>query len=380
MTVNLIAHKQWATRPHDERYRSVEDIYYAALAMQESCVEGRPVPRAMLGSRLDVFGVDPVVNLPTFDKPIVFTNYGFGELCRLAGAPASYMSTLSPGTAVACLREGLLKGGGDATNLVPLVQVTDASASVYVGRTVRTTSYARVWDAEILKLLADFTSRNPHWKNPMAYAHRPGKVNGFYSYTSVLEPSGLFLSDRDMFAMLCDEEHPITLPDGRTMFRGLIFRNSEVGESAIWVLAFLYDLVCGNLIIHGFQMIHEIRLRHAGRDVLGQATREIATSALKLSQSSARPLESAIHRALALPMASDEDELVEVLGGRKFKFTEKLTRQVIETCKVEEPELNPLSVWGVVQGLTAVAREIPYQDQRRPLEQAAGRIFDIAWE
>ena len=45
MTVNLIAHKQWATRPHDERYRSVEDIYYAALAMQESCVEGRPVPR-----------------------------------------------------------------------------------------------------------------------------------------------------------------------------------------------------------------------------------------------------------------------------------------------------------------------------------------------
>ena len=36
---------------------------------------------------------------------------------------------------------------------------------------------------------------------------------------------------------------------------------------------------------------------------------------------------------------------------------------------------DPTTVWGLVQGMTAVAREIPYADKRVSLERRAGALL-----
>ena len=61
---------------------------------------------------------------------------------------------------------------------------------------------------------------------------------------------------------------------------------------------------------------------------------------------------------------------------RRFGFTKKSAKLAVETAIIEEGGADTL--WQVIQGLTAVARDIPMMDERTKMEAAASKLMKLA--
>jgi len=94
MTMLMQAHHEWATRPADERFTSLDQMLehmrkqrsIARTGTQRNrCIEARPVE----GDRkaLAILGVHD-------DAPAAPSHWAFGQLCSLVGAPAGYLRSL----------------------------------------------------------------------------------------------------------------------------------------------------------------------------------------------------------------------------------------------------------------------------------------------
>jgi hypothetical protein len=59
---------------------------------------------------------------------------------------------------------------------------------------------------------------------------------------------------------------------------------------------------------------------------------------------------------------------------REFKVPRKLEPEVVDAAFLPE---NPgeLTVWGVVNGLTSVAKQMPYAEERAKLQRVAGELL-----
>ena len=61
---------------------------------------------------------------------------------------------------------------------------------------------------------------------------------------------------------------------------------------------------------------------------------------------------------------------------REFKVPRKLAPDVVDAVFLPE---NPgeLTVWGVVNGLTSVAKAMPYAEEREKLQRVAGELLTV---
>ncbi|NJL70717.1 MAG: hypothetical protein HC888_03455 [Candidatus Competibacteraceae bacterium] len=84
------AHRQWCSRPADERFWNLQDMHDHCKAIQERSSETR-------------MGIDALRVAATPDDDLMltrgggklgFTNWSFGQLCRVVGAPAGYLTDL----------------------------------------------------------------------------------------------------------------------------------------------------------------------------------------------------------------------------------------------------------------------------------------------
>ena len=80
------AHRQWASRPPDERYASVQALYEAARARRLR-LEERTTHTVHLET--EAVGLDVVLR-DTSGRTAALTNWSFGQLASLASAPPSY--------------------------------------------------------------------------------------------------------------------------------------------------------------------------------------------------------------------------------------------------------------------------------------------------
>jgi hypothetical protein len=84
---------EWFSRPDDERYLSLTDLYDAVRGRAE-----RAQVRTMESRAVKVLTSDNAERLallvPGRDEPVAPTNWSFGQLCTLVGAPSSYMRQL----------------------------------------------------------------------------------------------------------------------------------------------------------------------------------------------------------------------------------------------------------------------------------------------
>ncbi|WP_210249165.1 MULTISPECIES: DUF932 domain-containing protein [unclassified Bradyrhizobium] len=365
---------EWFSRPDDERYLGLTDLYDAVRRRAERAktrtVESRAVKVEV--SRDNAERLALIV--PGRDEPVAPTHWSFGQLCSLVGAPSSYMRQLPAPLAGINLQHGLLSHRAE---LVKTLEADDGRVEL---RAVTGADYGRIWDHElvaaVMKIAGNGTG-DTRWKVPGVLDWNTMTHNPFVDITK--DTTTLYASDRDVFLFLVDDVNPIEagrLSDGSPdlYFRGFYCWNSEVGSKTLGIASFYLRAVCMNRNLWGVENFEEITIRHS-KFAAQRFAHEAAPALTRFADSSPAPFIAGIKVARERIVArSDEDR-----NGflRKRGFSKSETVKIIETVLHEEGR-PPESVFDFVQGITALARGKAHQDARLELEGRAKRLLERA--
>jgi len=351
------AHKEWAKRPPDERYASVEGLYHAARARRDRTEE-----RQMMTSELVTYAdpSDSLVLRESSGRTAPLTNWSFEQLAGIAGAPPKYLRTLPASIASSAINFGVQHQDRDRHQLF-----ADQSAPWTV-HAITSPRYARVHHDDLATRVLGLMAERPAWQLPLGYK------DGVYGAEKV--PSGAYLGDRDMFLFLVDRNRDVTDPTDTSnagMFRGFILRNSDVGAAALTLDVFLFRAVCGNHIIWGFQQVASFRRRHLGTSIQDDWNTSLngVRAALDADVSDDRAM---LLRATTQEVGATREDVITV-GTDRLDLSRKQASEAYALAEMNEP--NPRSVWGYVQGLTRLSQRSPWQDSRFALDRAASRLL-----
>jgi hypothetical protein len=359
MANSNIVHSQWASRPNDQRYLTVQDLYQAVLARRQSS-DVTDVAVDALQVRPDDTGKE-IQLVDTAGRGFgLLTHYSFGQLCQRAHAPAGYLRTLPAELAVIPLQWSLEthETEGDEGNDAKLLTRVNGHQNVAA---VTSVTYGRIWDADVVQAVLDHVDLDT-WKVPSAS----------YSATDPKRATTLYASDRDVFIFLVNEQAGVDA-DGGSIKRGVYLWNSEVGSATFGIASFLYDYVCDNRIIWGQREFKELKIRHTS----GGPHRFLAHAVPMLksyAESSDALLSATIRAAKAKEVAGDKPGVQDWLKARGFTVPQ--AQAAYDAAERDPRGYNPRSVWGLVQGLTDNAKGITHTDDRVALEQRAGALLD----
>lgn len=349
------AHRQWATRPADERFSSLEDLYTATRAYADTAVEAD-----VDWSRLSTVAEGEDVKLVGSEgSAAVLTNWAFKQLAARVGAPSDYLSELPAQLASENLNFGLSLREKNPKHAASLLIHRNGS---YLVRAITTDIYSRIWNHEVAEKLLEVQSRG--WEPARADIRtRPD------------DRPALYASDHDMFAMLRSPNHPLDVnPSGMApVWRGFIAENSEVGAGALKLTRFLYNEMCGNHIIWGASEVVELKVVHVGNVRGRMQAWDLALS--KYADESASDEEAMIAEAKRTRIAETKEGLLKILFGDKSLGLSQKVLAAGYDAVVPEEDGEPQTVWGIVQGLTRHSQTIPYADKRNAVDRAAGRIL-----
>ena len=132
--------------------------------------------------------------------------------------------------------------------------------------------------------------------------------------------------------------------------------------------------VCQNRNLWGVEDFQEISIRHS-KYAANRFAHEAAPALARFADSSPRPFVDGIRAARERIVARTDDDRSEFLRKRGFGKAETAT--IVATVLAEEGH-PPASVFGFVQGITAVARARPQQDARLDLEGRARKLLEQA--
>jgi len=350
------AHREWALRPPDERYASVNALYQAARARRERTEERDIITAEFRTEAVD----DALVLHEASDRTAALTHWSFGQLATIASAPPNYLRTLPAAIASSAINVGLQRQRREQHKL--LVERT----APWTVHAITSQRYARVHHDELASRVLDLMAAHPAWHLPLGYK------DGDYGAEHV--PSGAYLGDRDMFLFLVDGNRALDDPTDHTdagLFRGFILRNSDVGAAALSLDLFLFRAVCLNHLIWGFQHVAAFRRRHVGASIQQAWTTSLegVRAALDADTANDRDL---ILRATTRELGPTRDAVLEAVVQR-LDLSQKQAAEAYTLAEAHEP--NPRSIWGYAQGLTRLSQRTPWQDGRFVLDRAASRLI-----
>lgn len=372
------ASRQWASRPDDERFVSLTDAQKAAHRYRfQSSAKVMPT-KALEAVALDI---DPteVLQVKVGSNQMVPTHWAFGQLCSLVKAPASYLRTLPAALASDNVNYGLLQRDVEDVGVLFRNQEVDGGYQLIPTITALTgPSYGRVWNSEVFDALV------ARYGDGVTGDFRvPGIFGKRLDYITKRDTT-IYLSDRDMFVFLADEEHRIEVPNRRdgqpgSLARGFFVRNSEVGACKLSVRTFLFDYVCCNRIVWGAQDVEEISIRHSS-GAPRRFVEEVAPALEAYAQSSTTSITAALAKARAASIvAGADDKRAAVLDFLTKKRQFSRVRAEAVMLAHEEEEGRPIeTLWDASVGVTAYARGIPWQDERVEMEREGGKILNLA--
>jgi hypothetical protein len=278
----LSAHREWATRPPDERFASVHALHEAARARRLGTMERRIDTGALgttavtddeLALRDPVYGTAPL------------THWSFEQLATIAGAPPKYLRSLPASIASAAINHGMLRQARAQHQLF----VDDAApGTIRALSEVEGPRYTRVHHDELAGRVLDLVASHPAWHLPLGYQ------DGVFGAARV--PSGAYLGDRDL-------DDP-TDASHSGLFRGFILRNSDVGAAALTLDGFLFRAICRNHIIWGFQHVAAFRRRQVGTTI------QVAWAHYLAGVRQALDADTSANRAMVLPQEGDPTPVV----------------------------------------------------------------------
>lgn len=367
MTTLMQASRQWASRPDDQRFTSLDEMLAHARHQREISrsttvssrrLEARPVGDDDQRKSLAIIGPD--------EAPTVPTHWSFGQLAQRVKAPAGYLRNLPADIAADCLNWGFNRRGIEDVGVLLRADgqmVPELAAATGPG-------YGRVWNEEIIAALVQRFGNGVDGDFTV-----PGEFGRAIDVSR--DNTTLFASDRDMFAFLADEKNRIEVPGRRhgqagEMARGFFVWNSEVGSTSFGIATFLFDYVCSNRIVWGAQGYEEIRVRHTS-GAPDRWIEEVAPAIEAYAHKSTASISAAIEDARARRIG-DQDQVTEFLAKR---FT-KAKAEAISLAHFADEDRPIETLWDAAVGITAYARGVKWQDERVALEREAGRVMAMA--
>ncbi len=363
---------EWFSRPDDERFLSLSALYDRVRARADRAtarvVESRRV-------RVEARSDDPerlALVVPGSERPVVPTNWSFGQLCSLVSAPASYMRTLPAALAGINLQHGLLSHRGEQ---VKLLESDDGRTEL---RAVTGPDYGRIWDHELVAAVMAIAGDgvgDTRWKVPGVLDWSSMRYNPHVDVSR--DTTTLYASDRDVFLFLVDDTHPIEAGrlangDPDLYFRGFYCWNSEVGSKTLGIATFYLRAVCMNRNLWGVENFEEISIRHS-KFAANRFAHEAAPALTRFADSSPSNFVAGIRAARERIVARKDEDRDAFL--RKSGFSKVETARIVATVLAEEGH-PPASVYDFVQGITALARTRTNQDARLDLEGRARKLLE----
>jgi len=363
---------EWFSRPSDERYLSLSDLFAAVRGRTEGS-RTRTIESAAIrveASRDDAEQLS--LSLPGSDSPVGMTHWSFGQLASLIGAPAAYLRQLPAPLVGINLQYGLTSHRAEQ---VKTLEIENGRVEL---RAVTGPDYGRIYDHELVSAVQRIAGDgvgDTRWKVPGVLDWSTGIYNPHVDVTE--ETTTLYASDRDVFLFLVDDLNPIEagcLPDGSPdlFFRGFYCWNSEVGAKTLGIASFYLRAVCQNRNLWGVEDFEEITIRHS-KYAAARFAHEAAPALARFADSSPLPFINGVKAARQRIVARNDDDRTEFLRKRGFSKAE--TAKIIGTVLAEEGR-KPESVFDFVQGITAVARGKSHQDARLDFEGRAKKLFE----
>jgi hypothetical protein len=362
---------EWFSRPDDEKFLSLDELYSSvrnrADRARTRIVESRDV--RVEASTDNAERLSLIV--PGEAEPIAPTNWSFGQLSSLVGAPAAYLRGLPAALAGINLQHGLLSHRGEQ---VKLLKTHEGRPEL---RAVTGPDYGRIWDHELVAAVMKFAGNgvsDTRWKVPGVLDWGSMRYNPYVDVTR--ETTTLYASDRDVFLFLVDDTYPIEagkLPNGEPdlFFRGFYCWNSEVGSKSLGVATFYLRAVCMNRNLWGVENFEEISIRHS-KFAANRFAHEAAPALENFADSSAISFIEGIKTARGRIVARTDEDRESFL--RKSGFSKTDTAKIIQSVIAEEGH-PPASLFDFVQGITAHARAKSNQDTRLEIEGKARKLF-----
>jgi hypothetical protein len=354
MTQNLYdAHRQWAIRPADERFASMDDLH---KFVQRRRLDAREEVRPLRDLKLWVNDFDAIGINGSFE-PAPMTNWAFGQLCSNVGAPARYLRSLPARLAGDCLRETLSKSEERCKLLVRTDEGEAEEGNRHLTAAFTGPAYGRIWDADVIASLRE-SVKDSSWHVPPSRS---------------AEPAGLYASDRDMFVFLVNDETPVEVGNAK-LGRGFFIWNSETGASTFGLTTFLYNYICGNHIVWGAEEVYELKIVHRNRAIDRFYQDAVPTlNRFVESRTVGSTIRSVVENAMNVRIG---DSLLDVFKTFESKpFSKREISQAWNQGQAEGEDTATL--WGIVQGLTAYARTLDHIDGRVDLERRAGALLGV---
>ncbi len=356
MTTNLMqASAQWASRPADQRFKTLADL---RTSVHNRRMVSRSVDLPLTRIRAEERNGSIILNSGIAAcEP---SHWSFGQFSSLIGAPANYLRKLPTDLAVSCINSGIDRASREEVKFMTIADQSGERANTL--QAVTSPTYGRIWDADCVDAVGRIVERtNGKFYNPLAYDR----------HTGAPVPSGLYASDRDVFMFMIDGGSRLEVGRRAKLNRGFFVWNSEVGSKTFGLMTFLFNEVCGNHIVWGAQNINKLVIRHSK---FGPARfdSDAAPMLQQYAEASIANDEATIKRANEKLLPSG-DELDTLLAP--FKFTKAETREAISCAIKEEGECRTL--WDLVQGYTAYARDFDFVDARIDLEKRAGQLLNL---
>jgi len=356
------AHHQWATRPADQRFNSLDEMFDATHAYASQAAEA-VMPWDRLNVETD--GDDLAIVGPS-GTPAKLTHYSFGQLASRAEAPASYLRGLPAGLAAENIRHGLASKGSDSQAQLLLHRNGDL-----VLRAITGDAYTRIWNHEIIDRLRDVSG--PFGLVP---ARQTMTWDGSPLPPEEQRAPALYASDHDMFVFLMTPDRPITDPTGQPLFRGVITVNSEVGDCSLKVLGFYFRDICQNHIVWGATQLDEIKLTHVGQ--IRRRWLE-ATWGIRRYLESSTAQDASKLRELGVRIAGTKEEVLDALFGKRSLGLTRKALTASYDAVIPDQDGDPRTVWGIAQGITRYSQTVPYADERTSLDRAAGKLLAMSF-
>ncbi len=363
---------EWFARPDDERFLSLTELYDSVRARADAATTRIVESRAV---RVEARSDEPerlTLLVPGRDDPVAPTNWSFGQLCSLVGAPSAYLRSLPAALAGINMQHGLIAHRGEQ---VKLLETSDGRTEL---RAVTGPDYGRIWDHELVAAVMRIAGNgvgDTRWKVPGVLDWRSMHYNPYVDVSR--DTTTLYASDRDVFLFLVDDTHPIEagkLPNGDPdlYFRGFYAWNSEVGSKTLGIATFYLRAVCMNRNLWGVENFEEINIRHS-KFAANRFAQQAAPALETFADSSAAHFVAGIKTARERIVARTDEDRSIFLRNRGFSKSD--TAKVIATVLAEEGH-PPASLYDFVQGITAIARKKPHQDDRLELEGKARKLLE----
>ena len=379
---NSAVSSQWFSRPDDQKFLSLDNM----MAFKKNDAQ-RMTSRTVDTHKIQIIGEFDEANPSRGDLRIEYaddnnrdhtnvpTNWSFGQLSQLSGAPAGYLKDLPAPLAADCIQWGLRYNRGRE-----LVKVFGSQNDGGDLRAATGPDYGRIYDWEILEPIKQLVDASGgRWKVPgMMTGSRDGLAVYDPDIPVSMDTTTLFASDRDVFVFLVDDRNPIEvgkLPNGEPdlMFRGFYAWNSETGSKTAGIAAMYLRGVCMNRNLWGVENFQEIKIRHT-KFAPDRFAMEARPALESLAHGSTATFVEGVQAAKAAKIAHDDESRLEFLSKRAGLSGRMAKAANARHLKEEGRPVE--TVWDAAQAITAIARDIPHHDARIEVEKKAGILLN----